>query len=264
MATAATRVFSVFTKPWKMPLPELGAFVARLGFDGVELPVRPGFQVEPGSVGRGLPAAVQTLAACGVRVHSVAGPTDEATVAACADAGVPLIRVCVEIPEGRGYLEFVSEVRRRWQALVPTLRRAGVAVGVQNHCGRSVGSAMGVRELIAGFDSRQVCAVWDPAHCALAGEPPELAADILGSHLRLVNLKNVLWRRTNGPEAEVACYQHHWTSGAQGLCPWPAVAEVLRCRGYEGPVCLTAEYSAAGEAERLIAADLAYARRLFA
>lgn len=38
--------FSVFTKPWRMPLPDLGRHVQSLGFSGVELPVRPGYQVE--------------------------------------------------------------------------------------------------------------------------------------------------------------------------------------------------------------------------
>ena len=42
--------FTVFTKPWRMPIGELGAFVGGLGFSGVELPVRPGFQVEPEDV----------------------------------------------------------------------------------------------------------------------------------------------------------------------------------------------------------------------
>ena len=43
--------YSVFTKPWKtQPLREVGEFVAGLGFDGIELPVRPGYQVEPENV----------------------------------------------------------------------------------------------------------------------------------------------------------------------------------------------------------------------
>jgi sugar phosphate isomerase/epimerase len=66
--------FSVFTKPWKtMPLPDLGEHVARLGFQGIELPVRPGFQVPPEKVGLGLPAAAKRLAEQGVRIESVAG-----------------------------------------------------------------------------------------------------------------------------------------------------------------------------------------------
>ncbi len=54
--------FSVFTKPWHLPLPELAALVKGWGFDGVELPVRPGYQVTPENVRRGLPEAVRILA----------------------------------------------------------------------------------------------------------------------------------------------------------------------------------------------------------
>ena len=42
---AASLTFTVFTKPWKMPIARLARFVADLGFDGVELPVRPGLGI---------------------------------------------------------------------------------------------------------------------------------------------------------------------------------------------------------------------------
>jgi len=255
--------FTVFTKPWRMPLPELGRFVRDLGFAGVELPVRPGYQVEPEAVERDLPAAARTLAEFGLRIDSVAGPTDLRTIAACAEAGVRLIRVCVGIPQGRGYLDHAREVQRGFEHLVPALDRHGVAIGVQNHSDRNVANAMGLRHLIDRFDPRHVCAVWDPAHCALAGEMPELAADILWSHLGLVNLKNGLWERRSPPEAPYARYRHVWVGGREGLCPWPAVAEELRRRAYAGTVCLTAEYSDPASVERHIAADLAFARSLF-
>jgi len=81
--------WSVFTKPWKMPIPELGAYVRSLGFEGIELPVRPGYPVEPENVAE-LPRAARQLAEHGVSIESVAGPTDEATIVACAEAGVPI------------------------------------------------------------------------------------------------------------------------------------------------------------------------------
>ena len=51
--------YSVFTKPWKeLTVPELGKLVHELGFDGIEFPVRPGYQVEPENILRDLaPAA---------------------------------------------------------------------------------------------------------------------------------------------------------------------------------------------------------------
>ena len=86
---------------------------------------------------------------------------------------------------------------------------------------------------------------------------------IVWEHLGMVNLKNAFWRRVSGPEAEDVAWRPYWTSGRQGLASWPRVAAELNRRGYRGTVCLTAEYSDEAAVERLVAADLAYARELF-
>jgi len=256
--------FTVFTKPWKMPLPELGRFVRGLGFDGVELPVRPGYQVPPESVAKGLPEAARVLAGFGLRIASIAGPTDEPTMAACAEAGVPIIRICVGIDAEKGYLAEEARLQREYDALVPLLDRYGVTLGIQNHCDLCVANAMGMRSLIGRYDPKHFGAVWDPAHCALDGERPELAIDIVWSHLCMVNLKNAVWAETSPPDAAVAEWRSRWVAGRKGLCHWPTVAALLKKRGYRGPVCLTAEYSDHDATDRLIADDIAFARSLFA
>lgn len=260
---SADITFSVFTKPWKTkPLPELAQFVANLGFDAIELPVRPGFQVEPEHIGRDLPAAVQILADCGVKIASVAGPADEATMAACAACGVPIIRVMAPIgPDG--YMATEARIRREYDALIPLLDKYGVTIGVQNHNGNFVSNAMGLRHLIEKYDPRHVAAVWDAAHNGLNGEIPELAIDIVWSHLCMVNLKNAFWRRVTGPEAEDVVWKPFWTTGPQGLASWPRVAAELKRRHYKGVVCLTAEYTDEAAVDRLIAQDIAFAKRLF-
>ena len=256
--------FSVFSKPWKTPsLAELGERVRTLGYDGIEFPVRPGYQVEPENVVRDLPPAAQTLAKFGVRIYSVAGPTDEATIVACAEAGVPIIRTMARIEPGESYPEAEERYRREYDALLPLLEEHGVTIGVQNHCGRFVTHAVGLRDLLQGYDPRHVAAVWDAAHEALNGSPPDLALDAIWPHLCMVNLKNALWQRTNGPEAAYAEWRTYWTSGRHGLAHWPRVIEELKGRAYEGVVCLTAEYSDPTVVERLAAEDLAFARSLF-
>ena len=130
--------FSVFTKPWKTtPVPELGRMVHRLGFDGVEFPVRPGFQVEAATIARDLPIAQQQLHDCGVGIFSVSTtPTPEA-IRTCGKLGIPVIRVMVEIgPEG--YMATERRVQTEYQALLPVLRDAGVVLGVQNHNGNFI------------------------------------------------------------------------------------------------------------------------------
>jgi len=255
--------FSVFTKPWRTPLVKLGEFVAGLGFDAIELPVRPGYQVEPEDVTQGLPKAAEELAKCGIRIASVAGPTDETTMAACADVGIPIIRICVEMHDQERYMAFEARLQKEFDALVPLLDRYGVTLGIQNHYGREVCNAMGIRHLIEKYDPKHIAAVWDAAHCALNGESPEMAIDIVWSHLCMVNLKNAFWKRQNGPEAEYAKWEPYWTSARHGLASWPAVVAELGERGYSGVVCLTAEYSDKHSVNRLIAQDIAYAKSLF-
>lgn len=257
------RAYTVFTKPWKMPLADLGRFVRNLGFDGVELPVRSGFPVTPETVADGLPAAARTLGEFGLRIGSVAAEATEPVIAACGEAGVPIVRICVPIPPEKDYLTAIEDFQRQWDALVPALDRSGVALGIQNHCNRFITHAMHLHHAIGRYDPKHVCAVWDAAHNALQGEDVELALDVVWSHLRLVNLKNAYWRRVNGPEAEAARWKHYWTSGRHGLADWARVARALARRGYRGDLCLTAEYSDASVVDRLIAEDLAYARTLF-
>ena len=255
-------VFSVFTKPWKMALPELGRLVHTLGFIGVELPVRPGFQIEPEHIARDLPQAVRELAESDVRITSVATLPTEAAIATCAELGIPIIRVMAPIA-GDGYLATEARAQQEYEALLPLLERYKVKLGVQQHYGRFVSNAAGLRRLVERFDPHYIGAVWDAAHGGLSGEEPELALDMVWSHLCLVNLKNVFWRRSTGPEAEDVEWKPYWTTGRQGLSSWPRVASALKERQYRGVICLTAEYSDEAAVNRLIAQDIAFARSLF-
>ena len=257
-------IWSVFTKPWKdMEAAALGAFVQRLGFEGIEFPLRPGYQVEPENAEKGLPSLARTLAAHGVRIMSVAGPTDEPTFAACAKAEVPVIRIMCPI-RGETYLEGEQRIRKELDAMEPLCARYGVTVGIQNHSNDFVNNACGLRRILEGRDPRHIAAVWDAAHSALSGEDPEFGLDIVWSHLCMVNLKNAFWKQVNGPEAEIAEWQHYYTSGSRGIASWQRIGRVLTSRGYHGVICLTAEYSAEEQVNRLIAADLAFARSLLA
>ncbi len=255
--------FSVFTKPWKTPVAELAAHVRALGFDGVEFPVRPGYPVEPEHVERDLPAAVKVFADHGLKVFSVAGNMDEPTIRACSAAGVPIIRGMARV-QGSDYVANIARLQAEYAVLVPSLEAHGVAIGVQNHFGRNVPDALGLIELLRPFERKHVCAVWDAAHESLQGGEMDHALDIVWPKLGMVNLKNALWQRANGPEAEIAEWKLYWTSGRQGLTSWPRVVAELERRQYQGVVCLTAEYSDQTAVDRLIAQDLTFARDLFA
>jgi sugar phosphate isomerase/epimerase len=254
---------SIFTKPWRTEtIEELGGLVAGLGFDGVEFPLRPGYQVDPKDAVRGLPALVARLGAFGVKVFSVASSTDEAIFAGCQAAGVPVIRIMADVDQEIGYMASEERWKRELEAVVPLCEKYGVTVGVQMHCGWCAKDAMQLLHLVGSFDPRHVGAIWDAGHAGLAGEAPEMGLDIAWSHLCMVNLKNAYYVRSNGPEAAEAEWDVHWTTGTHGLGSWRRTADYLKKRGYEGVVCLTNEYSDEANTKKYMAVDAPYARSL--
>lgn len=259
--------FAVFVKPWKnKSLAELGPFIKNLGFDWIELPVRPGFPCEPDQIETTLPQAAAQLADAGVQILNITAALpmdDERLYAACAKANVAMNRVMFRTGD-MPYPEAEDGARRQLDAALPLCEQYGVQIGVQNHIGNFVPvHAMGLKQLLKDYDSKYVGAIWDAGHNGLAGMEADLALDVIGPHLCVVNLKNAFWRRVSGPEAEVAEWKVHWTSGRQGRASWPKVAAKLKAIGYSGPICLTAEYSDEASVERLIVEDLAFARGCF-
>lgn len=255
---------SVFTKPWPYdPVPELARRVAGLGFDSAEVPVRPGFQVEPASAERKLADLGRIFADHGLRVASVASQLDEPIFAACANAGIGVIRIMAPIERGQ-YVRSEAELRVRLEAVAPLCERYRVKVGIQQHYGDNVCGAAGLRLLLNGTDRTWVGAVWDAAHDALAGLEPENGIDLVWDRLLMVNLKNAYYRRLNGPEARQAQWSRHFTTGPHGLASWPRVLAELKRRGYGGTLCLTAEYHDEGDVDRLCREDVRYVKDLMA
>lgn len=257
---------ALFVKPWKtLALPDLAAHTKSLGFDLIELPVRPGFQVEPENIEADLPAAVRLLADHGIRVLNITAANslgDERLYSACAKAGIGMNRVMFW-QRDRGYWAAEADARRQLDEALPFCERYGIQIGIQNHSGRCVPvNEMGAFHLLKDYDPRFVALVWDPAHNALEGMDSDAALDIIAPHLCVVNLKNAFWRRVTGPEAEITKWRIYWTSGAQGRASWPRVIAKLKAIDYQGPICFSAEYSDEERVDALIVRDLAFARRL--
>ena len=260
--------FALFVKPWKeYSISELAGHVRKLGFEWIELPVRPGFPCEPETIEKSLPDAVRVLGEEGVKVLNITADlplADERLYNASLQAGISMNRVIFGIPVGENYWDAERKVRKKLDEAIPFCEKYGYQIGVQNHYGRCVPvNAMGMHNLVKDYNPNHVGAIWDPAHNALEGEDADLALDIVTSHLCVVNLKNAFWRRIDGPESEQARWSVYWTSGRYGRSSWRCVADKLRQMEYKGPLCLSAEYTNEMDVDRLIMEDLAFAKACF-
>lgn len=236
----AARTWAIFSKPWSgLAADELGPLINGMGFDGAEVPVRDGAYLTPDTTGKTLTDFIDRLGGHGVGVISIASEPTEPMLAACARAGVPMIRIMAPI-DGDGYRACVDRLRTRFDALAPLCSRYGVQIGIQPHHGAFVSTVLGVHELIKDLPP-QFRIVWDAAHDALAGEDPAYTIEQCGDRLGLINLKNAEYRRvsTDGP----ARYRTWFDAGDQGLADWPLIMDVLHRADYRGPICLTAQYT---------------------
>lgn len=261
---------TVFSKPWNEPIHKLGERLMALGVDGLELPVRDGYPVNPENAASELPRAVDMLRSFDLAVHSIAAEVSVPMIVACSDAGVPTIRVCEGISLRRGYHASVAEIKKEYERILPYLERHGVTIGLQNHSGHYIGSAAAIMDVVAEFDPKRVGAVLDVAHCGLDGEPEELAIDVVWSHLCMVNLKNAIRTQSGVNDDGEALWRVQWTSGQDGYASWSKTISNLLERGYRGPYCLTAEYTRPASGSHrgedwltpLVKEDLRYARKL--
>jgi len=263
---------AVFTKPWSDSIEAVADRMAALGVQGIELPIRPGYQVAPENVASTLPNAVKVLESRGLEIASVAAPLDDAIISACGDNGVTLVRSMVSVDlKKAGYAQTIAQHRARWDELIPLLDRTKVSIGVQNHSGSAIGSAIGLFHVMERYDPRHVCAILDMAHCGVAGEPIDLSVDLLWDRMpNLVNFKNAYRERVNGPEEAEAVYRTHWTTGRHGAYSWSELVSELRRRNFQGWFVLPGEYSdPKGQPQRMgddvlpfLSEDVAYLRGL--
>jgi sugar phosphate isomerase/epimerase len=245
-----TYLWSVFTKPWaELPGDELGRLVAGIGFAGAEIPVRDTAYVTAATAETELPKFTAQLRAEGVEPISVASDLSERVFAACAEAGVPMIRIMAELGTD-GYAAAVRRNRVMLEEAAVLVERYDVQVGVQPHHGRFVSSTLGVLQLLDGLPERFKL-VWDAAHDALAGDDPAVTLELGADRLGIVNLKNVHYLRTDDG------WKTNFVQAGDGLSDWSAVFDVLPKLGYSGPICLTGQYSDSSvPVENLLRKDL--------
>ena len=233
---------------------ELGVVVSQLGFDGIDLTVRPTGHVLPEKVRTDLPRAVSAVGESGVRVPTmttaITDPEGEWTreiLETASGLGIPFYRLgYYRYPEDKGISEVLTAIRRSMAGLAELNRRFGICGDYQNHAGAShFGAALwDLRQALEGLPRRWLGCQFDIRHATVEGGlawPTNFRA--LSDRIHTVVVKDFRWRETPGGWRVENCPL------GEGMVPvGPFLALLLRS-GYAGPVSLHCEYSLGG-AER--------------
>jgi sugar phosphate isomerase/epimerase len=236
-----------FTKPFQaLSAEQTAELVARVGWDGIECPVRARGQIEPERVADDLPRFVEVLRRQKLDIHLVATdivsmqtPHAEPVLRTVARTGIKRIRL--------GFLSYGTDVwpPDRLKEIAPALRDVAVAckelglhAGFQNHSGNGyIGAAVwDVFSMIRDLDPRHIGFCFDIGHATLEGGLSwPVTARLVEPFLTAVLVKDFLWKK------EAAGWKDAWCPLGEGMVN-RSFFDWLKKTSYRGPICQHHEY----------------------
>ena len=268
-----------------LPLPELAKYLKDIGFDGVDLPCRPGAPVTHANGPEKLPEVKRILEDHGLKLSRVVTqltevtPETERLLETIRDCGITRIRIGGYALEGNGPCagrparEALDMARRRFAALGMLLAKYQVKGGVQNHSGNTLDvNVSSCLLMIQDADPRWVGVQYDPGHCTISGEPISVAIGLLGDRLQSVNLKSPRQEHYSDPTSGRWTWGPIWTPLRDGMLDLPLLLKTLRKTDYAEPLSLHAEYRThyhliehnLEATARIMKEDVAYVREVMA
>jgi sugar phosphate isomerase/epimerase len=245
--------YVMFTKHL-MPLSieEAGHRVAEIGFEGLDLTLRPGGHIAPENAAD-LAGAAKAVRAMGLDVPMI---TTNVTAAdepyagdifrAAAAADVRQIKLGYWAYRGFGQIQAqLDETRRKLDGLEALAGECGVQANVHIHCDDVMSAdAAIVYLLLQGRDRTRVGAYVDPGHMTVEGGGSgwRMGLDLLSPWVNLVAVKSMAWTHQYDPALAQERWDWQQVPLRQGLVPWPEVFRYLHQIGYDGVVSLHSEY----------------------
>lgn len=244
---------------------ELGAKAKELGFEGVDLTVRPKGHVLPERVTEDLPKAVDAIRKHGLTVPMIttelkdaSDPAAKPTFAAMKQLGIPLYKIGYwPYKKGQGVMAAAAENKRKLDGLLALSRPLGLTAGLHNHSGAYYGCAVwDYRELLKDVNPRDAGFYFDPGHATVEGglNVWRVSLDIVLPRLKMSAIKDFYWEKANGK------WRNHWCPLGEGMVNWPAVFAEYAKAQYSGPLSLHLEYPGGDELSS-IQKDLAFMRK---
>jgi sugar phosphate isomerase/epimerase len=245
---------SVFSKHLQfLPVDQLPAAVAEMGFDGIDLTVRKGGHVEPARVQQDLGPAVSAIRKHGLEVAMVTTDIVDAQTPHAEDVIRNMSELGIKKYRWGGFV-YAKEIpiAKQLQALKPRVAKlaalnaqAGVCAMYHTHSGVGLVGApiWDLHEILKDFDPNSVSVNYDVGHATIEGGLGGWidSFQITDKYLRGVAVKDFLWEKE--PKGN---WTAQWTPLGRGMVRFPQFFEMLAHTDFAGPLQLHFEYPLGG------------------
>ena len=246
------RPICAFTKCLQfLTIDQMGDVLARLGFDGADMPVRPGGQIEPSEVRTTLPQAVKTLQKQGVEVPmivtAITDPSDPLsidTLKTAADSGIKYYRAgWLKYDLSKPLQQNLDEHRSTIENLAELNEKIGIHGDYQNHSGASVGSPVwDIYELLKNVNPEFMGVQYDICHAVIEGAYSwKLGMHRIAPWIRSIDIKDFAWKKN-----EKGKWYHQYVPLGEGMVNFDEFMKEYANLKVEAPVSIHYEYDIGG------------------
>jgi L-ribulose-5-phosphate 3-epimerase len=223
---------------------------AELGFDGVDLTVRPEGHVIPERVADDLPKAVEAVKKAGLKVNMIVtaitkpdDPFTEPILKAASTQGIGYYRMgWMNYDEKKSMTDNLDHFKSQMRKFETLNHKYKIRGDYQNHSGLSFGSPVwDLWMAIKDLDPEWVGSQFDIMHAQVeGGNSWQLGLKLLKSHIHTIDIKDFIWKKADtGWKTEVVPL-------GEGMIDYKKYLQLLKEYQLSGPFSMHFEYPLGG------------------
>jgi sugar phosphate isomerase/epimerase len=229
---------------------DLARTAADLGFEGLDLTVRPGGHVEPERVQTDLPRATDAIRKVGLQplmmttaINDPADPVSRKILETAAREGIRYYRMAwFQYPPVGSLPEALAGFRRKVAGLAELNQRLGLHGAYQNHAGTYVGASLWeIYDLLRDVPPAAVGCQYDIRHATVEGGMSwKTGLRLMAPRINSLDIKDFRWE-TDGHRSKLVN-----TPLGEGTVDFPGYFQLVKQYGIRGPISLHFEYDLGG------------------
>lgn len=229
---------------------DMAEVAAEIGFDGVDLTVRPKGHVLPERVESDLPKAVEAIKKNGLAsammttaVENAGNSTDKKLLETAARLGIQYYRMnWFAYPEGKNIPEAVEQFQQSIKGLSYLNKKLGLTGCYQNHSGDRAGASIWeLWDMLQEADKQHMGVQYDIRHALVEGGLSwKNGLRLIQSQIKTIAIKDFIWQKKDGK----------WTVQnvplGEGMVDFKTYFSLLKQYQIQVPVSLHFEYPLGG------------------
>ncbi len=251
-AKSIKRPICAFTKCLQfLNFEQIAEVLARLEFDGADITLRPGGQIEPENVKTELPKAVKTLQKAGVGIPMMTTAVTDAddklsveTLKVAADSGIKYYRMgWLAYDFSKSIQQNLDVYKTQLEKLARLNEKLGIHGGYQNHSGLHVGAPVwDLYELLKDVDPKYLGVQYDIRHATTEGGYSWLLGmKRVEPWIRTICIKDFVWGKNEKGE-----WKHENVMLGEGMVKFDEFLKEYATLKVEAPISMHFEYDLGG------------------